>query len=107
MGSRENDNDGPQHEVTIAKPFAVGRTDVTFAEWDICVAAGACPTVSDNGWGRGNRPVILVSWAEARGYVTWLKRVTGKDYRLLSEAEWEYSARAGHQARWSFGDDAT
>jgi formylglycine-generating enzyme required for sulfatase activity len=98
-------NEEPQHEVTIAKPFAVGRTDVTFAEWDICVAAGACPKVSDNGWGRGDQPVILVSWEEAEGYVRWLKRITGKDYRLLSEAEWEYSARAGNQGRWSFGDD--
>jgi formylglycine-generating enzyme required for sulfatase activity len=106
MGSPEDsDDERPQHEVTIAKPFAVGRTDVTFAEWDICVAAGPCPTVSDNGWGRGDQPVILVSWEEAKGYVTWLKRMTGKAYRLLSEAEWEYSARAGNQGRWSFGDD--
>ena len=110
MGSPESEkdrekNEGPQHEVTIAKPFAVGQTDVTFAEWDICVAAGACPKVADNGWGRGDRPVILVSWEEAKRYVTWLKRITGKDYRLLSEAEWEYSARAGNQGRWSFGDD--
>jgi formylglycine-generating enzyme required for sulfatase activity len=110
MGSPETEEsrlavEGPQHEVTIAKPFAVGRTDVTFAEWDNCVAAAACPKVSDNGWGGGDRPVILVSWEEAKGYVTWLKRMTGKDYRLLSEAEWEYSARAGNQGRWSFGDD--
>jgi formylglycine-generating enzyme required for sulfatase activity len=110
MGSPETEedrsrNEGPQHEVTIARPFAVGRTDVTFAEWDICVAAGACPKVSDNGWGKGDRPVILVSWEEAKGYVTWLKRMTGKDYRLLSEAEWEYAARFGDQGRWSFGDD--
>jgi len=110
MGSPETEtdrapNEGPQHEVTIAKPFAVGKTDVTFAEWDICVAAGACPKVSDNGWGRGDRPVILVSWQEANGYVTWFKRITGREYRLLSEAEWEYSARAGNPGRWSFGDD--
>jgi formylglycine-generating enzyme required for sulfatase activity len=110
MGSPESEkgrsgDEGPQHEVTIAKPFAVGKTDITFAEWDICVAAHACPKVSDNGWGRGDRPVILVSWEEAKGYVTWLKRMTGKDYRLLSEAEWEYAARAGNQGRWSFGDD--
>ena len=110
MGSPETEEDrsedeGPQHEVTIAKTFAVGRTDITFAEWDICVAAGACRKVSHNGWGRGDRPVILVSWEEAKGYVRWLKRMTGKDYRLLSEAEWEYAARAGNQGRWSFGDD--
>ncbi len=101
-----SDNEGPQRDVTIAKSFAIGKYDVTFAEWDTCVAAGACPKVSDNGWGRGNRPVILVSWQEAKGYVTWLRRMTGKDYRLLTEAEWEYSARAGNQGRYSFGDDA-
>jgi formylglycine-generating enzyme required for sulfatase activity len=110
MGSPEGKDNGddqerPQHEVTIAKPFAVGRTDVTFAEWDICVAAGACPKVSDAGWGRGDRPVVLVNWEEAKGYAAWLKRMTGKDYRLLSETEWEYAARTGNQGRWSFGDD--
>jgi formylglycine-generating enzyme required for sulfatase activity len=70
MGSPEGKDNGddqerPQHEVTIAKPFAVGRTDVTFAAWDICVAAGACPKVSDAGWGRGDRPVVLVNWEES------------------------------------------
>jgi hypothetical protein len=110
MGSPETEegrtkHEGPQHEVTIDKPFAVGKTDVTFAEWDICAAAGACLKVSDNGWGRDDRPVILVNWEDTKGYVTWLKRMTGKDYRLLSEAEWEYSARAGNRGRWSFGDD--
>jgi hypothetical protein len=86
MGSPEGrgeSNEWPAHEVTIANPLAVGRTEVTYAEWDVCVAAGACPKISDNGWGRGDRPVILVSWEEAKGYVTWLKRMTGKDYRLL------------------------
>jgi formylglycine-generating enzyme required for sulfatase activity len=112
MGSPESEKDrsndeGPRHEVTIAKPFAVGRTDVTFAEWDSCVAAGACLKALDDGWGRGDRPVILVSWEEVNGYVAWLKRMTGKDYRLLSEAEWEYAARAGNPGRWSFGDDET
>jgi formylglycine-generating enzyme required for sulfatase activity len=112
MGSPENEEDrdlseGPQHEVMIAEPLAVGKTDVTFAEWDVCVTAGVCPKASDNGWGRGDRPVILVSWDDAKGYVAWLRRMTGKDYRLLTEAEWEYSARAGNQARYSFGDDET
>src|SRR5215471_18014647 len=110
MGSPESEKDrsgdeGPQHEVTIAKPFAVGKPDVTFAEWDICVATGACPKVPDKGWGRGDRPVIEVNWDDAKGYVTWLKRMTGKDYRLLSEAEWEYAARAANPGRWSFGDN--
>jgi formylglycine-generating enzyme required for sulfatase activity len=104
-GPLQSQAERPQHKVTIAKPFAVGRTHVTFAEWDICVAAGACPKASDNGWGRDDRPVITVSWDDAKTYVAWLSRLTGKDYRLLSEAEWEYSARAGNQGRWSFGDD--
>jgi len=60
---------------------------------------------SDSGWGRGDRPVINVSWYDAKQYVDWLARVTGKKYRLLSEAEWEYAARAGSRTRFSFGDD--
>jgi formylglycine-generating enzyme required for sulfatase activity len=88
--------EGPQHEVTIAKPFAVGKTEVTFAEWDACVAAGACLKASDNGWGGDDRPVINVSWDDAKQYIAWLRRITRKEYRLLSEAEWEYAARAGN-----------
>jgi formylglycine-generating enzyme required for sulfatase activity/energy-coupling factor transporter ATP-binding protein EcfA2 len=108
MGSPESEkdrNEGPQHEVTIAKPFAVGKTEVTFAEWDACISAGACPPAADNLWGRDNRPVIFVSWDDAKQYVAWLSRITGKEYRLLSEAEWEYAARAGSQTRYSFGDN--
>jgi formylglycine-generating enzyme required for sulfatase activity len=110
MGSPESekdrhDDEGPQHEVTIPKPFAVGKTEVTFAEWDICFAAGACSYASDVTLGRGDRPVINVSWDDAKQYVGWLSRISGKKYRLLSEAEWEYAARAGSQTRFSFGDD--
>jgi formylglycine-generating enzyme required for sulfatase activity len=91
----------PQRVVTIAQPFAVGKFEVTFAEWDAYVAkatsiGGTKPhSPNDLGWGRGRRPVINVSWDDAKGYVAWLSRVTGKTYRLLSEAEWEYAARAG------------
>jgi len=108
MGSPERDHDDtedPQHEVTIAKPFAVSKTEVTFSEWDACVATGACTNAGDRSWGRGNRPVINVSWDGAKQYVGWLSRVTGKAYRLLTEAEWEYAVRAGGRTRFSFGDD--
>jgi formylglycine-generating enzyme required for sulfatase activity len=109
MGSPESagrvDRESPQHPVTIGKPLAVGKFDVTFAEWDTCTDAGACPRAPDNGWGRENRPVINVSWNDAKDYVSWLSRVTGKRYRLLSEAEWEYVARAGTTTAYYWGDD--
>ena len=98
-------NEGPQHRVTIAAAFAVGKYEVTFAEWDACVAAGGCNghRPGDRGWGRGRRPVIDVSWEDAKAYVGWLSRQTGERYRLLSEAEWEYAARAGTTGPFHFG----
>ena len=82
--------------VRIEKPFLVGKFEVTFAEYDACVRAGACACCPDDkGWGRGRQPVIDVSWHDAQDYVAWLSKRTGKAYRLLSEAEWEYAAQAG------------
>jgi formylglycine-generating enzyme required for sulfatase activity/uncharacterized caspase-like protein len=94
---QRNKNEDPQHKVTFAKAFAVGRFAVTFDEWDVCVAEGGCsyqPPDPKN-WGRGRRPVINVSWSDAKGYLAWLSRKTGKTYRLLSEAEREYVTRSG------------
>ena len=95
--------------VTIAYPFAVSRFDITFDEWDACVRDGGCDGYrpNDQGWGRGKRPVINVSWNDAQAYVAWLSRKTGHAYRLLSQTEWEYAARAGTGAAFPFGDTAS
>jgi formylglycine-generating enzyme required for sulfatase activity len=100
------DQEAPQRKVTIARPFAVGKFEVTFAEWYACLAEGGCThRPDDNGWGRGKRPVMRVSWIDITGqYLPWLSRKTGKTYRLLSEAEWEYAARADTTTRYAFGD---
>jgi formylglycine-generating enzyme required for sulfatase activity len=105
-GGRGAKDEYPKHEVTIAKPFAVAKFALTFDEWDACAAHGGCRlNPSDRGWGRGRRPAINVSWADAQAYVRWLSGITGKPYRLLSEAEWEYAARAGTETKYPWGDD--
>ena len=95
--AHSDDNERPMHRVRIDYRFAVGVYEVTIAEWYACLGAGGCGNYipDDEGWGRGNRPVINVSWDDAQSYVSWLSARTGKTYRLLSEAEWEYVARAG------------
>jgi formylglycine-generating enzyme required for sulfatase activity len=95
----------PQVLVHLA-PFAIGKYEVTFAEWDRCVQAGGCSyRPDDRNWGRQDRPVIHVGRDDAQQYIAWLQFVTGEPYRLPSEAEWEYAARTGTTtARW-WGDD--
>lgn len=110
MGAPESDrdkygNEGPPQSISLARPFAVSKFHVTFAEWDACVAVGGCPHVQDSNFGRGSRPAINMTWPEAKQYVAWLARMTGKPYRLLSEAEWEFAARAGGTTRYTWGDE--
>ena len=101
-----DEDEGPLHRVTFAAPFMVGIYEVTLDEWDACVADGGCsghrPVAT--GWGgRGRHPVIYVNWNDAQSYVRWLSGKTGKRYRLLSESEWEYVARAGTRAPFHTG----
>ena len=126
MGSPETEegreyDEGPQHEVTIDYAFAVGVYEVTFEAWDACVRGGGCGGYEpdDWDWGRERRPVIEVHWEDAWQYADWLTETTGEEYRLLSEAEWEYVARAGtttarywgetdrEQCRYANGYDAS
>ena len=108
MGSPKGegfDTERPQHEVTIGYRLAIGRYPVTFEEYDRFGAATGGKAPGDEGWGRGRRPVINVSWEDAQAYVRWLGKMTGEPYRLLSEAEWEYAARAGTTTRYWWGDE--
>ena len=96
-----------RHLVRIGYALAVGKFEVTFAEWDACVAGGGCRRRPDDaGWGRVRQPVVNISWDDAQQYVAWLSRKTRKNYRLLTEAEWEYAARAGSHVRFWWGNDS-
>lgn len=104
-------SEGPQHRVTIARSFAVGKYEVTFDEWEACKHDGGCRRAHTEAfygkWGRGRQPVGILSWQHAKEYVDWLSRKTGKTYRLLTEAEWEYVARAGSTTAFSWGNSIT
>ena len=109
MGSPEDeeDDEGPQHRVTMVRQFAIGLYPVTFDEYDHFCAAMQRKKPEDNGWCRARRPVVNVSWKDAKAYASWLSQHTGKPYRLPLEAEWEYAARAGTTTRYAFGDAIT
>ena len=108
MGQKDGEEDERDTKlVTIATPLAVSRLEISFRQWDTCYQMGGCnlgAKVADGGMRRGNYPVINVSYGHAQAYVTWLSEMTGKNYRLLSEAEWEYAARGGTTTRYSFGN---
>lgn len=99
-----DDNERPVHEVIISNSFALARHEVTFEEYDRFANATSRPLPDDEGWGRGSRPVINVSWNDANAYTRWLAEQTGQPYRLPTEAEWEYSARAGTESIYWWGN---
>jgi len=113
-GKRVND-EGPQRPVAITSPLAVGCFVVTFEEWEAAQRHPEWRKYSglksrrpgDRKWGRGRRPVINVSWDDAQGYCRWLTVVTGKHYRIPTEAEWEYACRAGTATPYATGDSMT
>jgi formylglycine-generating enzyme required for sulfatase activity len=105
MGSSEHPHEKPAHKVRIASPFAIGQYEVTYEEWDRCVDAGACRYRPDH-QGSPRDPIGNLSWDDANAYLKWMSEKTGQVYRLPSEAEWEYAARAGSGKQFWWGDEA-
>jgi formylglycine-generating enzyme required for sulfatase activity len=103
QGKGRDDNEKPVHTVSIAKPFVIGRYETTFEDYDRFAWATSRPIPNDEGWGRGRQPAINVSWNDAVEYAMWLSEQTGKRYRLPTEAEWEYAARAGTETEYWWG----
>ncbi len=101
--------ENPMRETAIQYPFEVSKYEITFDDWNKCLADGGCAghKPDDKGWGRGKRPVINISYDDTQNFISWLNRKTGETYRLLSEAEWEYVARAGQDAPFGTGYEMT
>lgn len=107
LHGRGDVDEKPVRQVNVPKPFALGRYEVTFEEYDRFARASGRPMPDDNGWGRGRQPVVNITWRDAMAYTEWLSRETKKVYRLPSEMEWEYAARAGSMTRYWWGNQAS
>ncbi len=105
MGDDRGDrSERPAHRVSIGAPFAIGKYEVTLGQWNACVEAGSCRAIANTTGLSDNSPAKDLSWNDAQQYVRWLSKLTGHNYRLPSEAEWEYAARAGTSSRYWWGD---